>query len=593
VRPERYFSVFWVRAMQVFCTRLDGSAKLAAVVAKAGEATRRVVVRPDVTRQRLLGFGGSMTESSAQLIHCSPDRERILDALFLPPPAGAGMSCLRLCVGASDFATEYYNYQPTPESCFDMSRENAVLLPVLRSAKARNPALTLVASPWTAPEWMKENGKANGGRLSPSRHNAYARYLMQYLSTMEEMGFPISALALQNECWHSADSAPTMLLDPEETKSLAGFLVPMLRQNGIGTQILVHDHNYDLVEKATDLMRAAGDLVDGTAWHAYGGHPRVLEDFVKEFAQHEVFFFEQTAHGESNFGGDVGWALEHLYFGSLQHGSRSVLHWNVALDPRNGPRLESTCPTCRGLLTVDPAGGFHEEPEYTLVGHFAGALPSGSVMVDVDGVDGVEVVAGISPSGALGVVMRSRGPGGAVELVVGQEPGGVVDVPENSLVSVVLPSGGWRVPRPLPCFLAQPVQPPVRFPSRFYLRSFHGTWVAAHGESSAAYQSVAPEPGLWELWRAIPTGNAVYALQSVAHSSFLHKGGKPSVLEHSAVFASALRFVIRITAEAEGRIQVNLIADQGSLGMPEKTSDGPYLKQENSSGWESFWVVAG
>jgi len=49
---------------------------------------------------------------------------------------------------------------------------------------ARQPQLKIVASPWTAPAWMKENNdwysKGWGGALLSTNYDAFARYMVKY-----------------------------------------------------------------------------------------------------------------------------------------------------------------------------------------------------------------------------------------------------------------------------------------------------------------------------------------------------------------------------------------------------------------------------
>ncbi|MCU0251660.1 MAG: hypothetical protein MUE61_15755 [Vicinamibacterales bacterium] len=43
------------------------------------------------------------------------------------------------------------------------------MLPVIKAAQRLNPRLRFVAAPWTAPRWMKTNGKHGGGSLRSER----------------------------------------------------------------------------------------------------------------------------------------------------------------------------------------------------------------------------------------------------------------------------------------------------------------------------------------------------------------------------------------------------------------------------------------
>ena len=45
---------------------------------------------------------------------------------------------------------------------FSIAHDLADVLPLTKQAQQLNPALTVMASPWTAPAWMKDNGQLNG-----------------------------------------------------------------------------------------------------------------------------------------------------------------------------------------------------------------------------------------------------------------------------------------------------------------------------------------------------------------------------------------------------------------------------------------------
>jgi len=128
--------------------QLGGPVSVAAAAAAASAPAARVVrlcIEPDRPRQRMLGWGGTMTESSAAVIMGSPHRDAILDDLFLPPArGGAGISCVRVPIGSSDFCLDppgAASYRDTECGPFDASRDAALLVPCLQAARRRNPGL--------------------------------------------------------------------------------------------------------------------------------------------------------------------------------------------------------------------------------------------------------------------------------------------------------------------------------------------------------------------------------------------------------------------------------------------------------------------
>ena len=129
----------------------------------------------DATRyQAMDGYGAALTESSAHLLMgLSPSaRTAALRSLF-DPVDGAGIDLVRLPLGASDFALSRYTYDDVPAgqtdpslARFSIAHDEAELLPVLEEAKRINPSLRVMATPWSAPAWMKTNKSLLGGTLA-------------------------------------------------------------------------------------------------------------------------------------------------------------------------------------------------------------------------------------------------------------------------------------------------------------------------------------------------------------------------------------------------------------------------------------------
>src|SRR4029078_7021569 len=85
---------------------------------------------------------------------------------------------------------------------FTIDAERADLIPVLRRILAIDPGIRLMATPWTAPRWMKDNAAYMGGSLKPESYPAYARYLVKYLQAMKAEGITINPIAEENEPLH-------------------------------------------------------------------------------------------------------------------------------------------------------------------------------------------------------------------------------------------------------------------------------------------------------------------------------------------------------------------------------------------------------
>ncbi|MEW1691289.1 glycoside hydrolase family 30 protein [Streptomyces sp. NPDC091265] len=227
----------------------------AAVVPEAGPADTTVHVDPALTFQKLTGFGASLTDSSAAVLYRLDEKQReaLMEELFSPQD-GNGLSMLRQPIGASDFATSLYSFDDVPAGRtdyglkhFSVGHDTKQILPLLRQAKALNPRLKVIASPWSPPAWMKTGGSMIDGKLidDPRIYDAYARYLVKFVKAYAAHGVPVDYLTVQNEpqALLRADYPGTDLPVAQQA-AVIERLGPALRKAGLRTKILGFDQNW-------------------------------------------------------------------------------------------------------------------------------------------------------------------------------------------------------------------------------------------------------------------------------------------------------------------------------------------------------------
>src|SRR5262249_57581363 len=126
------------------------------------------------------------------------------------PRRGIGGSFLRQPLGSSAFtaAAQHYSFDDVPAGQtdfplrhFSIAHDEAQVLPLLRRAKQLNPELSVMATPWSPPAWMKTGDSLVGGRLKddPKVYDAYARYLVKFVQAYAKAGVPIDFLSVQND----------------------------------------------------------------------------------------------------------------------------------------------------------------------------------------------------------------------------------------------------------------------------------------------------------------------------------------------------------------------------------------------------------
>ena len=145
-------------------------------VGKVDSAAAVLLIDPEQTMQKVDGFGFAMTGGSAELLmKMEPTaRAAILQKLFGSGKDDIATSYLRLTIGASDMNERVFTYDDLPAGTedealahFDLGPDKQDVIPVMKQVLAINPKLKILASPWTAPSWMKTNGDSKGGSLKP------------------------------------------------------------------------------------------------------------------------------------------------------------------------------------------------------------------------------------------------------------------------------------------------------------------------------------------------------------------------------------------------------------------------------------------
>jgi glucosylceramidase len=177
-----------------------------------GDATDGQVINVDenVTYHQFTGGGASFTDTAAWLMNSSgalssAARAAVMTAL-VDPNQGIGLSFLRNPLGTSDLARMNYSYddlaagQTDPGMTqFCIAHDLADVLPLTKRARELNPAMTVMATPWSGPAWMKDRGVFEQGTLKPQFYSAYAQYFVKYIQAYQAQGVPIIYVTVQNE----------------------------------------------------------------------------------------------------------------------------------------------------------------------------------------------------------------------------------------------------------------------------------------------------------------------------------------------------------------------------------------------------------
>ena len=392
----------------------------------------------DINRkyQSIVGFGAALTDSSAWLLQNKLNyrqRSALLHELFGPPP-NLNLNMARLTIGASDFSLQQYTLDDLPADQtdppllhFNVASNLRDVIPTVREALSVNPQLRIIASPWSAPAWMKDSENLIGGALLPQFESTYADYLVKYLDTYREYGIPIFALTLQNEPGFIPLTYPGMDLPvPTRARIITQYLGPALASRKPKTLILDWDHNWDQPEQPLSMLADpdAARYIDGIAWHCYRGSPHAQSQVHRAFPRKDTYITECSGGDwESSKNGELLWFTRDLLLAGVRQWARGVVYWNLALDERHGPHFGG-CDACKGVVTIDShTGEVSRNDEYYAFAHFSRFVLPGAVRVGSSDPDkGLANVAFQNASGGsvVLVMVNSKPDARAVSVMQGQ-----------------------------------------------------------------------------------------------------------------------------------------------------------------------------
>jgi len=400
----------------------EADARFSDAMVKMAADTPVIVIDPSTRYQQVAGFGAAITDASAYLIQqrmAPPQRDELMRELFGRAGQGIGLSFTRLTIGASDFSRNHYSFDDMPPGQsdpqlqhFSIDAQRGTVLPAVKAALAINPQLKVMASPWSAPGWMKSTDSLVQGTLKPEAFDAFARYLNRYVDAMKQEGVNISALTLQNEPHFEPADYPGMRVDPAKRAAfIGGHLGPLLARANPGTAIFDWDHNWDEPDSPATVLAdpQAARFVAGIAWHCYAGNVGVQATLHDKFPDKDTWFTECSGGRWSpDWAKNLQFFTKTLVIDTTRGWARGVLFWNLALDENDSPHLGG-CKDCRGVVTIDSkTGAVTRNVEYYALAHASRfVLPGARRIGSSEEVKGLANVAFRNPDGSIALVVAN------------------------------------------------------------------------------------------------------------------------------------------------------------------------------------------
>lgn len=377
-----------------------------------------IFIDPTHTFQTLVGIGGALTDAAAETFFRLPEakQQELLTAYF-DAERGIGYTLVRTNIQSCDFSSGSYEYvQPEDRELksFSIDHDRQFKIPFIKkSISAAGGALTLYASPWSPPAWMKTNNNMlRGGKLKPDCYEAWAGCYIKFIQAYEEAGIPVWGLSVQNEPMATQTWESCIYTGEEERDFVKNHLGPALAKAGMsGKKLIVWDHNRDLLyQRASTVLNdpEAARYVWGVGFHwymndAYENVKRVHEAFPETnliFTEGCNYPYRTENLGQWHWGENYGKALVN----DFNNGAVGWTDWNVLLDETGGPNHVGNF--CFAPVHKTAEGDLYYMNSFYYLGHFSKFIrPGARRIIASSNRDKLLTTAFVNPDGKIAVVV--------------------------------------------------------------------------------------------------------------------------------------------------------------------------------------------
>jgi glucosylceramidase len=386
-----------------------------------------VFVDPSKKFQTMLGIGGALTDASAETFaKLSPAKQdEILDAYF-DVDKGIGYTIGRTNIHSCDFSSGSYTYVDEGDKAlksFKVDHDRQFRIPFIKRVIARaGGKLTLFASPWSPPAFMKTNGQMlHGGKLKPEFSQAWANYYTKFVKAYEKEGIPIWGISVQNEPMATQTWESCIYSAEDERDFLKNYLGPTMHREGLGDKkIIAWDHNRDLIyQRASTILSdpKAAQYVWGIGFHWYEPWSGGDQMFDNVRLVHETFpsknlIFTEGCADTFKAAELKAWRLGEMYGRSMindfNDGAVGWTDWNVLLDETGGPNHVGNF--CFAPVHADTkTGELIYTNSYYYIGHFSKFVRPGARRIAcAPSRSALLSTAFVNPDGKVSVVVMNK-----------------------------------------------------------------------------------------------------------------------------------------------------------------------------------------
>ena len=392
------------------------------------ESQISVFVEPKKTFQTFLGIGAALTDSSAETFAKIPaDKQKEFLTAYFDKEKGIGYTLARTNIHSCDFSSGSYTYVDEGDKdlkTFNVEHDRQFRLPFIKKAmQAAGGKLTMFASPWSPPAFMKTTGNMlKGGKLKPEFAQSWANYYTKFIKTYEKEGIPIWGISVQNEPMATQKWESCVYTAEDERDFLKNHLGPTMKKEGLGDKkIIVWDHNRDLIYQRVNTIMSdpeAAKYAWGIGYHWYetwAGGEQMFDNvkLVHETYPDKNLIFTEGCAESFNMDKVKNWGLGERYGYSMindfNNGTVGWTDWNILLAETGGPNHVGNF--CFAPVHADTrTGELIYTNAYYYIGHFSKFIKPGAKRIaSSPSRSGLISTAFMNPDGKISVVVMNKG----------------------------------------------------------------------------------------------------------------------------------------------------------------------------------------
>ncbi|MEI7499594.1 MAG: glycoside hydrolase family 30 protein [Bacteroidota bacterium] len=355
-----------------------------------------VFVDPNNTFQTFIGIGGALTDASAETFAKMPkDKQQEILQQYFDEKKGIGYTLARTNIHSCDFSSGSYTYVKENDAAlksFSVAHDKEFRIPFIKEAiAAAGGKLTLYASPWSPPAWMKDNNNMlQGGKLKAEFYQSWADYFVKFINAYQAEGIPVWGISVQNEPMAKQKWESCIYTAEEERDFIKNFLGPTLQNAGMSEKKLIAwDHNRDLIYQRASVILSdpgAAKYVWGIGFHWYeswtgGGNIYENVKRVSEAFPDKPLIFTEGCAETFTFSRMYEWKWGEMYGRSMindfNNGTVGWTDWNILLDETGGPNhVQNLC--FAPLHANTKTGELYYLNSFYYIGHFSKFIRPGA-----------------------------------------------------------------------------------------------------------------------------------------------------------------------------------------------------------------------